>query len=254
MLMNAKVLIVDENQEFLEEMESLLGDCGFEMVSAPKNGLKLLDRIQQEHPGIVLMDVFLPGLDALGVMKRINQQMEDEAPRFMLMSTFESSALERELIAAGALYYFLRPFSAETAVERIVQLTGCSQLEAVQDPASLDLTVTEILHQIGVRLISKDTIIFAPPSRWWWKIRVSFPPLPSGCIPMLPRKTVPQTSRVEQAIRHTIEVAWARGNVEILEQYFGYTINSSRGKPTNSEFIAMIADKINMDRRKYAMQ
>ena len=103
MLMNAKVLIVDENQEFLEEMESLLGDCGFEMVSAPKNGLKLLDRIQQEHPGIVLMDVFLPGLDALGVMKRINQQMEDEAPRFMLMSTFESSALERELIAAGAL-------------------------------------------------------------------------------------------------------------------------------------------------------
>ena len=150
MLMNAKVLIVDENQEFLEEMESLLGDCGFEMVSAPKNGLKLLDRIQQEHPGIVLMDVFLPGLDVLGVMKRINQQMEDEAPRFMLMSTFESSALERELIAAGALYYFLRPFSAETAVERIVQLTGCSQLEAVQDPASLDLTVTEILHQIGV--------------------------------------------------------------------------------------------------------
>ena len=181
MLMNAKVLIVDENQEFLEEMESLLGDCGFEMVSAPKNGLKLLDRIQQEHPGIVLMDVFLPGLDALGVMKRINQQMEDEAPRFMLMSTFESSALERELIAAGALYYFLRPFSAETAVERIVQLTGCSQLEAVQDPASLDLTVTEILHQIGVPAHIKG-----------WKIRVSFPPLPSGCIPMLPRKTVPQ--------------------------------------------------------------
>ena len=254
MLMNAKVLIVDENQEFLEEMESLLGDCGFEMVSAPKNGLKLLDRIQQEHPGIVLMDVFLPGLDALGVMKRINQQMEDEAPRFMLMSTFESSALERELIAAGALYYFLRPFSAETAVERIVQLTGCSQLEAVQDPASLDLTVTEILHQIGVPAHIKGYYYLRSSVKMVVEDQSILSAITKRLYPDVAKENGTTASRVERAIRHAIEVAWDRGNVEILEQYFGYTINSSRGKPTNSEFIAMIADKINMDRRKYAMQ
>ena len=150
MLVKTKVLIAEENQDFLDKMRSLLAECGFEMVSAPKDGLQLVDRIQTERPGIVLMDVFLPGLDALGVMKRINQLMEGDTPKFMLMSTFESSTLERELIAAGALYYFLKPFSPETAVERIVQLTGGSQPEIRPDPADLDLTVTEILHQIGV--------------------------------------------------------------------------------------------------------
>lgn len=150
MLVKTKVLIAEENQDFLDKMCSLLAECGFEMVSAPKDGLQLVDRIQAERPGIVLMDVFLPGLDALGVMKRINQLMEGDTPKFMLMSTFESSTLERELIAAGALYYFLKPFSPETAVERIVQLTGGSQPEIRPDPADLDLTVTEILHQIGV--------------------------------------------------------------------------------------------------------
>ena len=150
MLVKTKVLIAEENQDFLDKMCSLLAECGFEMVSAPKDGLQLVDRIQTERPGIVLMDVFLPGLDALGVMKRINQLMEGDTPKFMLMSTFESSTLERELIAAGALYYFLKPFSPETAVERIVQLTGGSQPEIRPDPADLDLTVTEILHQIGV--------------------------------------------------------------------------------------------------------
>ena len=150
MLVKTKVLIAEENQDFLDKMCSLLAECGFEMVSAPKDGLQLVDRIQTERPGIVLMDVFLPGLDALGVMKRINQLMEGDTPKFMLMSTFESSTLERELIAAGALYYFLKPFSPETAVERIVQLTGGSQPEIRPDPVDLDLTVTEILHQIGV--------------------------------------------------------------------------------------------------------
>ena len=108
MLVKTKVLIAEENQDFLDKMCSLLAECGFEMVSAPKDGLQLVDRIQAERPGIVLMDVFLPGLDALGVMKRINQLMEGDTPKFMLMSTFESSTLERELIAAGALYYFLK--------------------------------------------------------------------------------------------------------------------------------------------------
>ena len=95
MLVKTKVLIAEENQDFLDKMCSLLAECGFEMVSAPKDGLQLVDRIQAERPGIVLMDVFLPGLDALGVMKRINQLMEGDTPKFMLMSTFESSTLER---------------------------------------------------------------------------------------------------------------------------------------------------------------
>lgn len=254
MLVKTKVLIAEENQDFLDKMCSLLAECGFEMVSAPKDGLQLVDRIQTERPGIVLMDVFLPGLDALGVMKRINQLMEGDTPKFMLMSTFESSTLERELIAAGALYYFLKPFSPETAVERIVQLTGGSQPEIRPDPADLDLTVTEILHQIGVPAHIKGYYYLRSSIKMVVEDQSILSAITKRLYPDVTKENGTTASRVERAIRHAIEVAWDRGNVEVLEQYFGYTINSSRGKPTNSEFIAMIADKINMNRRKYAVQ
>ena len=192
MLVKTKVLIAEENQDFLDKMCSLLAECGFEMVSAPKDGLQLVDRIQTERPGIVLMDVFLPGLDALGVMKRINQLMEGDTPKFMLMSTFESSTLERELIAAGALYYFLKPFSPETAVERIVQLTGgVSRRSVLTRQTSISPSLRSCIRSVFLP-ISRDTTICVLPSKWWWRIRVSCPLLPSGCIPMLPRKTAPR--------------------------------------------------------------
>ena len=255
MLVKTKVLIAEENSSFLEKMGSLLSECGFEMVSAPKDGLQILEKIQSEHPGVVLMDVFLPGLDALGVMKRAAQLPEGDVPKFMLMSTFESSMLERKLIQAGALYYFLKPFSPETAVERIVQLAGgTSQPEIHPDPADLDLTVTEILHQIGVPAHIKGYYYLRSSIKMVVEDQTILSAITKRLYPDVARESGTTASRVERAIRHAIEVAWDRGNVEVLEQYFGYTINSSRGKPTNSEFIAMIADKINMNRRKYAMQ
>ena len=213
MLVKTKVLIAEENQDFLDKMCSLLAECGFEMVSAPKDGLQLVDRIQAERPGIVLMDVFLPGLDALGVMKRINQLMEGDTPKFMLMSTFESSTLERELIAAG-----------------------------------------ESLHQIGVPDHIKGYYYLRSSIKMVVEDQSILSAITKRLYPDVAKENGTTASRVERAIRHAIEVAWDRGNVEVLEQYFGYTINSSRGKPTNSEFIAMIADKINMNRRKYAVQ
>lgn len=180
--------------------------------------------------------------------------MEGDTPKFMLMSTFESSTLERELIAAGALYYFLKPFSPETAVERIVQLTGGSQPEIRPDPADLDLTVTEILHQIGVPAHIKGYYYLRSSIKMVVEDQSILSAITKRLYPDVAKENGTTASRVERAIRHAIEVAWDRGNVEVLEQYFGYTINSSRGKPTNSEFIAMIADKINMNRRKYAVQ
>ena len=250
MLVKTKVLIAEENQDFLDKMCSLLAECGFEMVSAPKDGLQLVDRIQTERPGIVLMDVFLPGLDALGVMKRINQLMEGDTPKFMLMSTFESSTLERELIAAGALYYFLKPFSPETAVELIVQLAGGSQPEIRPDPADLDLTVTEILHQIGVPAHIKGYQFLRDAILLTMNEPEYINAVTKRLYPEIAKKNGTTASRVERAIRHAIEVAWDRGDVDTLNSYFGYTIHNLRGKPTNSEFIAMIADKMRLDKRQ----
>ena len=131
---------------------------------------------------------------------------------------------------------------------------GAVSWKLSSDPASLNLTVTEILHQIGVPAHIKGYYYLRSSIKMVVEDQSILSAITKRLYPDVAKENGTTASRVERAIRHAIEVAWDRGNVEILEQYFGYTINSSRGKPTNSEFIAMIADKINMDRRKYAMQ
>ena len=156
---------------------------------------------------------------------------------------------------AGADYYFLKPFSPETAAERIVQLSGGgSQPEQHSEPADLELTVTEILHQIGVPAHIKGYYYLRSSIKMVVEDQSILSAITKRLYPDVAKEFGTTASRVERAIRHAIEVAWDRGNVEVLEQYFGYTINSSRGKPTNSEFVAMIADKINMSRRQSAAQ
>ncbi len=251
-MVKSKIVISDDSKEFLSQMETLLTECGFEVVCIPKDGSLLLETISKERPGVVLADVFMPSLDAIGVMKNTFQQLGEESPKFLLMSTFDSSVLERELISAGALYYFLKPFSADTAAERIVQLIGSGKLEeegASHDMTDLELTVTEIIHQIGVPAHIKGYYYLRESILMVIADHTILSAITKQLYPGVAKKYDTTASRVERAIRHAIEVAWDRGNVEVLENYFGYTINSSRGKPTNSEFIAMIADKINMSRR-----
>ena len=252
MIVKTKIVLSDDSREFLTQMETLLTDCGFEVVSVPKDGQLVLDTILREHPGAVLADVFMPGLDAIGVMKSTFQQLGEESPKFLLMSTFDSSVLERELLSAGALYYFLKPFTAETAAERIVRLMGSGKNGPEgenRDMTDLELTVTEIIHQIGVPAHIKGYYYLRESILMVIADQNILSAITKQLYPGVAKKYETTASRVERAIRHAIEVAWDRGNVEVLENYFGYTINSARGKPTNSEFIAMIADKINMSRR-----
>ena len=252
MLLSPKILIAEDDTGFLDRMDTLLAECGFELLRAPRDGSAVLELIRQEHPGMVLMDVFLPGLDALGVMKAVEDL--PDPPRFMVMAPFENVALERELFAAGAVYCFLKPFSPEIAAERIVQMAGGgrSTADTPADPAGLELTVTEILHQVGVPAHIKgyqflrDAILLAVEDHEYINA------VTKRLYPEIAKRNGTTASRVERAIRHAIEVAWDRGDVDTLNSYFGYTIHSLRGKPTNSEFIAMIADKIRLDKRRRA--
>jgi two-component system response regulator (stage 0 sporulation protein A) len=166
----------------------------------------------------------------------------------MVMSGFDNPALEREAMAAGADYYFLKPFDAATISRRIASLCEehSGDVPARRGASNLELQVTEIIHQIGVpahikgyqylrdailMAIEDDSIINAITKRLY---------------PAVAKKHGTTSSRVERAIRHAIEVAWDRGDVDVLTAYFGYTIHTERGKPTNSEFIAMISDKFRL--------
>ena len=247
-----KVLIADDNKEFCAQCSALLRTYGYETVVAPKDGFRVVELVEENQPNIVLLDVFMPRLDAIGVMKTIRESQISVQPLFMMMSTFDNPVLERELLNSGASYYFLKPFDTDVLVERIVQISGYKKADILDLPGAgklqpdLEMMVTEIIHQIGVPAHIKgyhylrESILLAVNNA---DIINS---VTKQLYPTVAKKFGTTSSRVERAIRHAIEVAWDRGDVDTLNSYFGYTIHNGRGKPTNSEFIAMIADKLRL--------
>jgi two-component system response regulator (stage 0 sporulation protein A) len=248
-----KVLLVDNSEHFGVPCAKTMQDCGLCVETIEKDGKKAVDAICTMRPDVVLMDFFLPRLDAIGVIKSIYTRSLTRIPQFMIMSGFDNPNMEREAILGGADYFVLRPFDAAQMANRIFSLCG-KQLRptvpevryTVADNGSLEMRVTEIIHQIGVpahikgyqylrdailMAIEDEDIINAVTKRLY---------------PAVAKKHATTSSRVERAIRHAIEVAWDRGDVDTLNAYFGYTVNTGRGKPTNSEFIAMIADKFRL--------
>jgi two-component system response regulator (stage 0 sporulation protein A) len=252
-----KVLISDDHKEFMTKCAAIFGARGGETIFAPKDGEKVCELIRQHVPDVVLMEVFMPRKDAVTVMREISADpMFPEPPLFMTVSSFDSSVLERELTAAGATYHFLKPVEADVMVDRIAEITENRKknlFNAAPQPLKaqpdLQMLVTEIIHQIGVPAHIKgyhylrDSIILA----------IEQPDIINSVTKQLypteAKKNSTTPSRVERAIRHAREVAWDRGDIDVLNSYFGYTIHNGRGKPTNSEFIAMISDKLRLKLR-----
>ncbi len=251
-----KVLIADDSKDFGVICCNLLKSYGFDPIMSHKDGTKVTDTILSAKPDIVLMDVFMPYLDAIGVMKRVRESGE-KVPLFLVMSSVDNPMLEHEMLSSGASYYFLKPFDMEVMAERIAQLSGYHQpashralgvTSEDQKPLEpdLEMLVTDIIHQIGVPAHIKgyhylrEAIILAI------KDHDIINAVTKQLYPTVAKKHDTTSSRVERAIRHAIEVAWDRGDVDTLNSYFGYTIHNAKGKPTNSEFIAMIADRLRL--------
>ena len=247
-----KLMISGEKEEFSREICSEFEQMGFHLIFAAKNGLTVLEKIPELQPDIVLMDIFMPSLDAIGVMNAYEKKEEAKKPLFVVVSNFTNPMLEKEVITAGAGYFVIRPFQAHALAERMIRLCGIDRgipekaFPTGEDTLSLKIQVTEILHQIGVPAHIKgyqylrDSIIMA----------IENPDIINAITkqlyPSVAKRYETTSSRVERAIRHAIEVAWDRGDVDVLNSYFGYTIHNTRGKPTNSEFVAMISDKLRL--------
>ena len=250
---HAKVLIVEGGGDYCSKCASLLKGYGFETVIAPRDGLTVAQLIGETLPRVVLMDIFMPRLDAIGVMNSVREMELAVEPRFMITSSFSSPMLEQEIMTAGACYFFLMPFDVDIMVERIMKLAGLpagagktiGEREAKGEP-DLELMVTEIIHQIGVPAHIKGYHYVRESIMLAVKQPEIINSVTKLLYPTVAKKFDTTPSRVERAIRHAIEVAWDRGDVDTLNSYFGYTIHNGRGKPTNSEFVAMIADKLRL--------
>jgi len=246
-----KFLMSDTSAEVTAACREALELKGVEVTVVEKDGLKVLQKMLSVRPQVVLLDAFMPGLDALAVKQKYNAAGERHTA-FFVTGAFQSEEMVQELLDEGFAYYFVKPFDENVLASRVLKVAlGHEKRVLVQTSVDSDeLTVTEILHQIGVPAHIKgyqflrDAILLTMDEPDYINA------VTKRLYPEIAKRNGTTASRVERAIRHAIEVAWDRGDVDTLNSYFGYTIHNLRGKPTNSEFIAMIADKMRLDKRQ----
>ncbi|MCD7775575.1 MAG: sporulation transcription factor Spo0A [Clostridiales bacterium] len=253
-----KVVLAEEKNE----LKRSLSEHGFDVIAVPKDGSEVAAAVEKHAPDAVVMDAFMSRLDALGVLNKINGMRIVKKPVICVISSSDNPYFEQQILSAGADYYFIKPVEALLVAERITQIIRWKKdsglgdrkgrrdgiaVSMYRDNGDLELVVSEIMHQIGVPAHIKgyqylrESIILS----------INDPEMMNSVTkllyPTVAKKFATTPSRVERAIRHAIEVAWDRGDVDVLSSYFGYTIQNSRGKPTNSEFIAMISDKLRLN-------
>ena len=229
---------------------------GFFVITRPKDGLTIYDAIKNEQPDVVIADAVMPSLDAIELIRKI-QNSSYQKPLFIITSAYENSFIETQVMNAGASYFMLKPFDIKILGERIksmldidTDISSDSSYTKNKQSINLEIIVTDIIHQIGVPAHIKgyqylrEAIIIAVGDMDVINAVTKI------LYPEVAKRFGTTASRVERAIRHAIEVAWDRGDLETLQKYFGYTVSNAKGKPTNSEFIAMIADKLQLERKQ----
>ncbi len=243
-----RILFSEQSAEIISASKHFFDSKGIKTYYCSKNGKEVLQAIETIKPDIVFLDVFLSSIDAIGV-KKACEGMEKSPKLFFATSSFDNDKIACQIMEAGFDYYFLKPYSYEFALDRAQTLLGADLTKQVKE-SDLEYQVSEILHTMGVPAHIKGYSFL----RQSIIMVVNEPEVISlvtkRLYPDIAKLNNTTASRVERAIRHAIEVAWDRGNVETMNDYFGYTINNMRGKPTNSEFIAMIADRMRLAQRK----
>ena len=248
---NINVLVVDDNKEFCGILGEFFGEQkDLKLCGTAYNGLEAVKAIQEKEPDVVILDIIMPHLDGIGVLENLSETELSVKPKIIVLTTLGQEAMTQRACDLGADYYILKPFDLDVLATRIKQLAkgerpgGGGSTNGIIKGKSLDVEVTKIIHQMGVPAHIKgyqylrDAILMVIG-----EVNL-LGAVTKELYPLIAKKYMTTPSRVERAIRHAIELAWDRGNVDMMNRFFGYTINVERGKPTNSEFIAMVADKL----------
>lgn len=248
-----KVVLAEDNNSFGAACQKALEENGYSVTMLDKNGQAVLDYLKNNKADVVLMDAFMQNIDALGVLKQMKSMPFERRPAVMLMTAVDNSKFEQELINEGADYCFLKPFDIDLMAQRVKQMVRWYKddrdgliLDYSKANSDLEIIVSDIMHQIGVPAHIKGYQYLRTGILLTIENSELMHSVTKELYPTVAKMYKTTSSRVERAIRHAIEVAWDRGDVDVLSAYFGYTIQSARGKPTNSEFIAMISDKLRL--------
>lgn len=245
-----KVLIGDESVPFGQEMRRLLSENDAEVLLTAKDGTKILQTVAEFKPDVVVLEAYMTRGDAVSIMRELNAM--PNPPKTVVVSGYSNRFMEQSLNELGVSLFMLRPFELSALCEAVLDLGGAARGLPLninhpgRSTTDLESIVTELILHIGIPAHIKGyqyvrRAIIAS---------VDDPEMISSVTkvlyPTIAKEFQTTSSRVERAIRHAIEIAWDRGDVDVLNSYFGYTVHTGRGKPTNSEFIAMIADKLRL--------
>jgi len=254
-----RVLLADDNREFIDAVRSYLAlQNDMEIVGVAYDGMEAYSQILATKPDVAVLDGIMPNLDGLGILEKLNKSKNpNEAPICIMLSAVNQEKITQKAIDLGAEYYIVKPFDLACLSARIRQMKellvtknnsqSIAAKSARNSNVNLESRVTNILHEIGVPAhirgyhYMREAIMMAVND-----IDV-LNYITKELYPSIAKKCNTTPSRVERAIRHAIEVAWSRGKVDVIDNMFGYTINNHKGKPTNSEFIALIADRLRLE-------
>lgn len=258
------VVIADDNKEFCNILNDyLLNQRDIVVTGVAKDGIEALKLIQEKKPDLLVLDIIMPHLDGLGVLEKINTMNLDPIPRIIVLSAVGQDKITQRAITLGADYYVVKPFDMDIFTKRIRQMfndtiSSSEQRKTIQsvnsesiklnrnEPVDLESEITTIIHEIGVPAHIKGYMYLREAISMVVNDIELLSAVTKELYPSIAKKYNTTASRVERAIRHAIEVAWSRGQIETINRIFGYTINNGKGKPTNSEFIAMVADKLRL--------
>ncbi|MBU5590740.1 sporulation transcription factor Spo0A [Clostridium sp. MSJ-4] len=258
------VLIADDNKEFCNILNDyLLNQRDIIVTGIAKDGLEALKLIEEKKPDLVVLDIIMPQLDGLGVLERLNTMDLEPMPRVIVLSAVGQDKITQRAITLGADYYVVKPFDMDVFTKRIRQMfnntlatdtkkTVVTMSETVElkpvkkEPVDLETEITNIIHEIGVPAHIKGYMYLREAISMVVNDMELLSAVTKELYPSIAKKYNTTASRVERAIRHAIEVAWGRGQIDAINKLFGYTVHNEKGKPTNSEFIAMVADKLRL--------
>ncbi|MDQ7093968.1 sporulation transcription factor Spo0A [Desulfosporosinus sp. PR] len=252
-----KIIVADDNRNLCQMLQNYLqGQEDVVIVGVANNGLEAWELIQTQEPDLIILDLVMPNLDGLGVLERVNSRTTMPRPKIIMLTAFGQESLTHQAMLLGVDYFILKPFDLDILSKRIRSLTQDMPAAAPQfttaspvvttvgSGVNLSVEVTTMMHQIGIPAHVKgyqyirDAILMVVED-------VSLlGAVTKELYPGIAKKFDTAPSRVERGIRHAIELAWERGHTDTLKRIFGYSMNIERQKPTNSEFIALLADKL----------
>lgn len=259
-----KIGIADDNRDFCDILcEHFKGQQNTEILFTVHNGRDALDAIRNKKPDVLLLDMIMPHMDGLDVLEAIQESDAQNIPRTIMLSAIGQESITNKALELGAEYYLVKPCNLELLSKRINQMSGnttrfCNpgvckinnrKKSLFTKQSDLEIDITNLIHEVGVPAHIKGYQYLRDAIGMVVEDMDMLSAVTKELYPEIAKINNTTPSRVERAIRHAIEVAWNRGKIETLNNLFGYTVANDKGKPTNSEFIAIIADKLRLERK-----